>query len=237
MTRDIKQSELYEAHYHFKERRSSARFFAILLLVLLFFFGVRAYWVENFSAVRVDGSSMYKTLRDGERLLMRTVKDGKGLERGDIIVVRVEHYEELIEYNKDKAEPYQTRFLIKRLIAVEGDVVRCKDGQVEIQYGGKGEFTPLDEPYARYYLGKDNYDFGEYVVGEGEIFFLGDNRQDSVDSRYGIENGSHLNDRLYKAVDVWGKVPSWAVKYRETFEGYFKITDYIQKVKTKLFGQ
>jgi len=45
-----------------------------------------------------------------------------------------------------------------------------------------GEWQPLYEPYA-YYTDRNGYDFGEYVLQKDEVFFLGDNRNHSTDSR------------------------------------------------------
>ena len=90
----------------------------------------------------VDGSSMYKTLEHGEKLLMRYVENGEGLERGDVIVVYVGDYEE--------CSNIKGGYLIKRLIAIEGDKVKCMDGQISICYAGTNEYVPLEEPYAYY---------------------------------------------------------------------------------------
>ncbi len=216
MQRDLTDSEIYEKHYRFKERRSNARFFMTLMAILVAFFVFRAYWTGNFSGVRVDGASMNMTLRDGQDLVMRLSDGGKEAKRGDIIVVHVEHYPEVQELNKYRQENEKLKYLIKRLIAVEGDVVKCVDGQVMIKYAGAESFVALEESYAYYRndAEKQGYDFAEYKVGEGEIFFLGDNRNNSVDSRYQEKGGSHLNGRLYKTQDIFGIVPAWAVEHR-----------------------
>ena len=108
-------------------------------------------------------------------------------------------------------------YIIKRLIAMEGDKVRCTDGQVEICYAGTTEYVVLEETYAYYFRPMEEYDFAEYLVGEGEIFFLGDNRNNSMDSRYN-EGYSHLKDSLYTFDEIYGIVPDWAVKYRKVFD-------------------
>ncbi len=232
MWKDLRDSTLYEDCYRFKERRSNLRFFSVLFVIVFVFLGLRGYWVHNFGGVEVDGASMNKTLYSTEQLLVRYVKDGKGIERGDIVVVYVENYPEIQKENAGKREEDKLKYLIKRLIAVEGDTVRCTDGQISIRYAGTEEFVELDEPYAYYSTdkGRAEYDFKkDYVVGEGEIFFLGDNRCNSIDSRYnesyytasGVKRCSHLPDRLYKATDVFGVVPEWAVEHQAILEKIF----------------
>ena len=213
MRNDLRKSELYRAPLGHERDEGYWLYivFAFLLFLALFF---RVWWTSNYGGVVVDGSSMYKTLVSGEKLLMRYVEDGEGIERGDVIVVYVGDYEE--------CSGISGGFLIKRLIAIEGDKVKCRDGQISICYAGTNEYVPLDESYA-YYTNPSIYDFQgqEYVVGEGEIFFLGDNRNNSCDSRYKEWGGSHLNGKLYKATDVYGIVPEWAMKYSDKLEKIF----------------
>ena len=200
-----------------KKKKSGYGFYIFLAVFVVLVFGLRIWWTNSFGGVQVDGDSMNQTLQDGESLLMRYVKDGQGLERGDVIVVSVGDYAEFANSNVE--------YVIKRLIAIEGDKVKCTDGQVSICYAGTQEYVPLNEPYAYYDgivgLDKYDYDFAEYVVGEGEIFFLGDNRLNSCDSRYQERGGSHLTGKLYKATDVYGVVPEWAMEHREILAGIF----------------
>ena len=222
MQRDLRDSELYESRFKIKERKSNVRFFTVLFALFICFFALRSWWTNSYGGVIVDGNSMRKTLTDGEQLLMRYTDKKHKANRGDIIVVYVGGYEECASVNGD--------FLIKRLIAIEGDKVRCTDGQIEIEYAGGGEndWVKLSEPYAYYGVGnayKTAYDFQEYAVGKGEIFFLGDNRSgkgSSVDSRYhDFPNGSHLQDRLYKETDIYGVVPEWALEYKQILAKIF----------------
>ncbi len=197
----LKNSTLYEERFGFKERNSNCCFYAVLLAILAVCITVLAHFSLCYYGVTVSGKSMNTTLYSGENLLMRYVDDRHKADYGDIIIVRVDGYTEF--------QGTGTQFLIKRLIAKSGDRVRCTAGEVEILYKGGSVWTKLDEPYAHYTQDKRLYAFDEYVVGEGEIFFLGDNRFNSADSRY-KEHGSRL-DRLYKETDVFGVVPQWAL--------------------------
>ncbi|MBR2646028.1 MAG: signal peptidase I [Clostridia bacterium] len=153
-------------------------------------------WIKlPYVRICVDGLSMYPTYEDGDEFLARLTKNGVKAGRGDVIILSVAEYEEY------ESKP-QVEYLVKRLIAIEGDKVRCTDGQIEICYAGTEQWVDLVERYQVHYTNKTAYDFAEYVVGEGEIFFLGDNRNNSLDSRY-KEGFSTLEDRLYKVEDIF----------------------------------
>ncbi len=213
MNKPLSDNPLYEWRHRFKERRLNGYLTAAFLAMLILFLAFIGWWTSSFGGVVIDGSSMNQTLQDGETLLMRYA-NGDSAKRGDIIVIYVGDYEE--------CKSVRGKFLIKRLIAKEGDKVRCDNGQIEICYAGETEWKKLDEPYAYYANYRFEYDFAEYTVGEGEIFFLGDNRSgkgSSLDSRF-QEGLSHL-DRLYKEEDIYGVVPEWALENRKLLSKIF----------------
>ena len=207
--KNLKNSPLYEERYGYNEDGKTTTFYLVLILLVCAVLFLRMHLVSNYGGVQVSGSSMYDTLYDGEQLLMKNT-DGTDAKRGDIIVVYVGNYQEF--------HSGSTKYLIKRLIAIEGDKVRCSRGEMEICYAGTNVWVDLDEPYA-YYENASIYSFGEYTVGKGEVFFLGDNRNNSQDSRYN-EGHSRL-DCLYKRSDIVGIVPQWAVDYQWVLEKIF----------------
>lgn len=190
-----------------KLKKGDVIFYVVIAVLFVFILCFRTWWTSHYGAVEVVGNSMQQTLKSGDELYLRFVDDKHKAQRGDIIVVYVGDYEE--------CSSMRDQYVIKRLIAIEGDKVRCTDGQVEICYAGTQTFEPLQEPYAYYGNYASSYDFAEYTVGENEIFFLGDNRShegSSVDSRY-QEGKSHLT-HLYKEKDIYGVVPNWALNIR-----------------------
>ncbi|MBR2903209.1 MAG: signal peptidase I [Clostridia bacterium] len=221
--KQITESELYESRFPFIGRY---RFVIWLLSVILAIVsalwvttGVRAGWYEAIGGVQVSGKSMMETLQDGDKLLVAKTGWWHQADYGDVIIVQVDGYEEW--------QGKGTKFIIKRLIAKEGDSVFCQAGTVYLKKSWESEYTKLNEPYAYYGDGgakdKDDYHFASraypYVVGEGEIFFLGDNRFNSEDSRY-KEGGSKLHGRLYRSEDIYGTVPNWAIEYRTKIESW-----------------
>jgi signal peptidase I len=126
--------------------------------------------------VRVEGYSMRPTLDNGEYVLINRLAYLRGnYQRGDIIVFRPPMYPEanfwqrifgLPSFN-DKYEDY-----IKRIIGLPGENVRITGGAIFI------DNVPLVESYI---AAPPDYS-SEWTVPEGQIFVLGDNRNNSADS-------------------------------------------------------
>lgn len=115
-----------------------------------------------FMTVKVPTGSMYPTIKEGDVLLVnRFVHRFIPLQRGDIVVFR---------FPDNPGELY-----IKRLIGLGGEKIEIKDGRVYV------DDNPVEEEYVKVDMeGK----FGPYYVPEGNYFMLGDNRNNSRDSRY-----------------------------------------------------
>ena len=230
MSKELRESPLYKSKFEESEEVSLFRFIVIWLIVFVLLFNGARLMVSNYGWVTVDGSSMCQTLQSRDNLLTKKVENADDLERGAIIVVYVGGYEE--------CRDVKGGYLIKRLIAKEGDKVKCENEQVYILYAGEEEWKKVDEPYAYYGNPSEVYDFKEYTVGEGEIFFLGDNREYSRDSRYyeWKQGKCHLKDRLYRSEDVVGYVPSWALEKSALFEKFFSVQHFLNKIREKITG-
>jgi signal peptidase I len=153
--------------------------------------------------VRVDGISMRPTLDDGEFVLINRLAYRLGTyHRGDIIVFRPPMYPPQGFFRtllglpniSDNYEDY-----IKRIVGLAGDHVKIAQGVVYING------VELMEPYI---AAPPNYD-GEWDVPKGELFVLGDNRNNSSDSHaWGFLPENNI---LGKAVLVYWPFKDWMV--------------------------
>lgn len=172
-----------------------------------------------FDIVKVDGSSMFPTLVDGERLIV--TKLGYKPKQGDIIILdstyenREEYYdavaldkgkEELSFFEKlslkmNMPENLKKKYYVKRIIAMPGQTLDLVDGKVYID--GK----QLDEPYYEGITASIDPAV-EYpiTVEEDKVFVMGDNRTRSKDSR-----SSELGQVPYEAILGKSQVRIWPI--------------------------
>lgn len=153
---------------------------AVVTALLLALF-IRAYFIQAF---KIPSGSMIPTLLIGDHILVNKFIYGTTIPFSDkrVLVFRKPEKGDIIVF-KYPEDP--KRDFIKRVIAVEGDVIESKNKVIYVN--GKA----VSEPYTQHTdtsLGpggiepRDN--FGPYIVPKEKYFMMGDNRDQSYDSRY-----------------------------------------------------
>ncbi len=113
-----------------------------------------------FEFIRVEGQSMEPTLKDNEYVFMQKVSYYfSDPSYGDIVICSF---------------PNRTETFVKRVVGVEGDVIRITDGTLYIN--GEANYEHYDEAQGI------DHDMAEITVAQDSLFVMGDNRNHSMDS-------------------------------------------------------
>ncbi len=153
-----------------------------LVVALLLALFIRAFVVQAF---RIPSGSMIPTLLVGDQILVDKVayRFRKPM-RGDIVVFK---------YPQD-----ETRDFIKRVIGMPGETLEVRNRKVYINN------TLLDDRGYAFHEFFDNFrmpprdDYGPVVVPQGKYFVMGDNRENSQDSRFwGFLNEDKIVGRAF----------------------------------------
>lgn len=194
-------------------------FFPVLAIVLV----LRSFVVEPF---QIPSASMEPTLIEGDFILVNKFHYGLRLpitgtkvlplsspKRGDVMVF---------------IPPHDTRYFIKRVVGLPGDVIHYEGKQLYIN--GKPaplefqEALPASAPYKEVYeesldghlhltqkmLGGQGRKLeGKFTVPQGHYFMMGDNRDNSADSRaWGSVPDSHIVGKAFATWMHWRSVTS-----------------------------
>lgn len=180
-------------------RKSTAReYFESLVVAVILALFVRTF---GFQAFKIPTGSMEPNLLVGDHLLVNKfifAPFASGAERAVMPMRTVQRGEVLVFKFPEEPE----RDFIKRVIGLPGETLELRNQTVLING------APLVEPYAHYQLppldaGESSGDvrrhYGPVTIPDGHYFMMGDNRDDSQDSRY------------------WGFLPASYVKGRALF--------------------
>jgi signal peptidase I len=164
--------------------------FAIIALVIVI--PIRIFVAQPFI---VSGASMEPTFHNGQYLIVDQLSYHTGEpKRGDVIIFK---------YPKDPS-----KYFIKRLVGIPGDTVSINGNVITIMNEANPEGFVLDEPYVAHM--NPNTTLTE-VLGPGEYFVMGDNRDNSSDSRvWGILHEDLIVGRAFLRlfpVDEVGYLP------------------------------
>lgn len=158
-----------------KEIREYAITFIVTLAILLF---INSVFIIN---ARIPSASMENTVMTGDRIIGNRLAYKNHIpNRFDIIIFR---------YPDDESQLF-----IKRVIGLPGDTVYVMNGKVYINDAP----TPLDDSFTK--EAPYSLCFGPYYVPSNCYFVMGDNRNNSLDSRYWKNTFVNENQILGKAV-------------------------------------
>ena len=133
---------------------------------------------------KIEGMSMFPTIAPNEIKLSNRWKiiTKQSLNRGDIVLIEepsemyisedeFDSQNLLARYDKANYNPFRTRY-VKRIIGISGDYIQITE-ENELYLNGEKIGYAL----------KADYMFVDLIVPENSVYVLGDNRQDSTDSR------------------------------------------------------
>jgi len=139
-----------------KEKKAAASVLSLLMLVAGGCSGL-----AQLQPVRVQGKAMEPALKDGDRVIL--TKDIDKLERGDIVV---------FHFPKDPTKSY-----IKRIIGLPGEEVQVDAGRIMV------DGRQIEEAYVDPKNNQSHFSRARIKLAPGSFYVLGDNRDNSSDSR------------------------------------------------------
>ncbi|ADD67292.1 signal peptidase I [Denitrovibrio acetiphilus DSM 12809] len=211
-----------DANEQVKTEKKKDGFFDSLVVAVVIAMIIKGLLLQTYT---IPSESMYDTLKVGDFLILnRLAYKFSEPERGDVVV---------FEYPLDPGKDF-----IKRVIGTPGDKIKLVDKVVYVN----GE--PQDEPYRKIneqtplpgaVTTKDNFE--EFTVPEGKYFMMGDNRDNSYDSRFwGFVPESKIKGKallIYWSLETpkynsaWAKFPLRPLRFLNPeynrFERFFQL--------------
>jgi len=136
---------------------------SLLVVLIVAFIGVRTFLVDWYT---VSGGSMNPTYHDGQIVFGKKIGNA---DRFDVVII-------------DGETLVGEDLIIKRVIAFEGEEVWTENGVLFVCSNGVTS-SYANEEYGNGQVGLVPKDIKRQTVPDGCVYVLGDNRQDSIDSR------------------------------------------------------
>ena len=195
-----------------------------ILIALLLALLIRTFIVQAF---KIPSGSMKKTLLIGDHILVSKFSYGTHIPN-EIPFINLKLFDDIVLFSKVpqrgdiivfKFPKDETRDFIKRVIGLPGDLLEVKRQKVYINnkpykdIHARHTDSPSDSPL----VPRD--DFGPILVPDDHVFVMGDNRENSQDSRYwGYLNVKKIRGKAQIIYWSWDRIKSWV-----RFERFGKI--------------
>jgi signal peptidase I len=209
----------------------------IVVIAVVASFLIKTYLIRSFY---IPSDSMQNTLQENDRILVDELVPGLiPLQRGDVVVFKdpggwLTDQAPLVPTPLESASDWVLNIfglspedandhLIKRVIGLPGDKVVCCDTQGRMSVNG----VPLTEPYLFNTGGTTSASSTSFsvTVPQGDLWVMGDHRDDSKDSRYNTDTKYKgfvpISDVVGRAFVISWPLSRWSVlsNYPNTFKG------------------
>jgi len=197
-----------------------------ILIALLLALLIRTFIVQAF---KIPSGSMKKTLLIGDHILVSKFSYGTHIPN-EIPFINIKLFDDIVLFSKVpkrgdiivfKFPKDETRDFIKRVIGLPGDLLEVKRQKVFINN------KPYEDTHARHTDAPSDSplvprdDFGPILVPDNHVFVMGDNRENSQDSRYwGYLNVKKIRGKALIIYWSWDRIKSWV-----RFERFGKILE------------
>lgn len=148
-------------------------FIRSLVVIVVIYVVVRGFIMQPFV---VQGSSMEETFQSGDYLIVDELSYRFGApERGDVVVFEADFI----------SQGARREFYIKRIVGIPGDRIQVQNGQVRLINRDNPEGVVIEEDaYLEEGERTRQGQFSDVTLGADEYYVLGDNRDNSSDSRF-----------------------------------------------------
>ena len=175
-----------------------------ILVAILIALVIRTFVVQAF---KIPSGSMKQTLQIGDHILVnkfifgvkvpywnKTIIPIKSPQHGDIIVFK---------YPKDPNKDF-----IKRVVGVAGDIIESRDKQLYLNHKPVNhDYGIHTDPHIMSGNNKPRDNFGPITVPPNSLFVMGDNRDESYDSRFwGFVDLKAVNGKAFIIYWSWDKL-------------------------------